>query len=84
MRQIFGYLVGLLGLIVLALSFDPIKKAVNITLPGSLTATVLTAAGLILIGISLVMLFKMSGSKKVSEVPIYKGKDVVGFRRLEK
>jgi len=84
MRQIFGYLVGIAGLILIALTFDPIKKATNISLPGSITATILTAAGLVFIGISLVILFKASGNNKVSEVPIYNGKEIVGYRRLSK
>ena len=84
MKQIVGYLLGLLGIIILALSFQSVQKVVPFSMPGSLTANVLTSAGIIIIGISLVLLVKSSKSQKVSEVPIYKGKEIIGYRRLEK
>ena len=84
MKQIVGYLLGIAGIVVLALSFDSVQKAIRISMPGSLTANVLTAAGLILIGVSMVILVKSSKGQKVSEVPIYHGKEIVGYRRLEK
>ena len=83
MKQIVGYLVGLIGIVILALSFDSIRKAFPI-IPVSVTGTILTAVGLVFVGIAIILFIKTSRPAQASEVPIYHGKEIVGYRRLGK
>jgi multisubunit Na+/H+ antiporter MnhB subunit len=86
-KQVVAYLVCALGLILLLATFGPVKKLIPIPVPVSATATFLTAAGIILLGIGLAVLFKTGDSnKQPAEVPIYHGttRKVVGYRRLGK
>jgi multisubunit Na+/H+ antiporter MnhB subunit len=85
-KQTVGWIVSALGIVSLAFSFDPIRKLNLIPVPASLTSIILTIAGVVLLGIGLLLLFKTGGSssKQPAEVPIYHGKNVVGFRRMSK
>ena len=78
-RKTAGYVLGALGVIgVAAWSIPSIKQFIPQL--GTLNDTVLIAASTVLViaGIFLVM---KSGGRKVREVPIYHGKDIVGYRR---
>ena len=80
MNKIIGYVLCILGLIGFALTFDIVKTTLKITIPTAITSDILTigAAALIIIGIFLVW---KGGSSQPKEVPIYHGKDIVGYRR---
>jgi multidrug transporter EmrE-like cation transporter len=84
MKQVIGYIMALAGIAFLALSFEGVKKATGFTMPVGLTGTVLTGIGILFIGLSMIFLFKSNNSKQPSEVPIYHGKNVVGYRRTGK
>lgn len=77
--RIIGYLVSLLGLILLALSLDFVKAMFNLT---SLTISgnylMIVGGVLILVGIFIIV---SSGTGRRSEVPIYRGRNIVGYRR---
>lgn len=80
-NKILGYILSIIGVIVLALSFPPVRATIKLTLPSILSNTVLMIAGLILTVLGL-FLIPRNAKKKGAEVPIYQGKDVVGFRRI--
>ena len=79
-----GYFLALLGIVALALSQETLRKPFSITLPESLSSSALMIAGAVLIVIGLFFLAgkgNNSVSKKDSEVPIYEGNKIVGYRR---
>ncbi len=80
MKKILGYILAAIGIILLAIAAIPsIKTAIN--LPASIPSTALTIAGLLLIVIGIFFLYTKN-SQKEKEVPIYEGKNIVGYRRL--
>ena len=84
MNKIIGYIIALIGLVALVAStIPPVKKIISI-IPESLSNTYLMIGSLIVIAIGILLAFKSSSSQKASEVPIYSGKEVVGYRRLGK
>lgn len=77
-----GYIISVLGVAVVAIgAVDPLRLALKLT---SIKPFILMLIGLVIAIIGMVPIMKSSGSKKVQEVPIYHGKDVVGFRRIGK
>lgn len=85
MKKKVGYLLIGLGLLGLVLSYEGIQNALNITLPTALDKTTLLplSGGLIIIGAFIAFRLRNT-SKKVTEVPIYHDKDIVGYRRIQK
>ncbi len=83
-KKKIGYIITLLGLASIALSFNQITTALKITLPSQLTPDILLIAGIAILVIGLFLIRKkgpsISGQKSV-EVPIYRGKEIIGYRR---
>tara|TARA_Y100000310_G_scaffold300652_1_gene336502 strand:- start:1158 stop:1433 length:276 start_codon:yes stop_codon:yes gene_type:complete len=87
-KKVVGYVLSLVGLIGLAASvFDPIYERLFGTLSPGLADGLgisLLVISLILLGAGVVVLFisgKSSSGQKKKEVPIYRGKEIVGYRR---
>jgi len=82
MNKFIGYILSFVGVIGLAVTYEPVNKALGNIIASSLimTATIVSVA-LLIIGI---VLISKSSEKKIEEVPIYHGKDIVGFRRIHK
>jgi len=82
MSKVFGYVISLIGVGILLISLKPIKATIpfftNVPDPA------LWGIGAIVIVIGVFSLRKSRGGKQPSEVPIYHGKNVVGFRRMGK
>lgn len=81
MKRVGGYIIAIIGLIGILLSFEPVKKI--ITIPGLelLTKTQMLITGLVIVIIG-VIIIGMSGKGQVKEeVPIYKGEKIIGYRR---
>ena len=81
-----GLVLALVGLAVLALGLAPVYDSYtkSIILLSFLSANnlLIIGAGLVIVGI---VLTRSRGSgKQPAEVPIYHGKNVVGYRRLRK
>ena len=74
-----GYILSGVALLGLIISFEPIASALGIKLP--ITSEILTIISVALLVIGLILIAKGSSKKKESEVPIYHGKNVVGYRR---
>ena len=83
MKKSRGYLIILLGIIIVALSFKETRDFISLTLPAGINDYYVLIAGVIVIVLGAVF-SRSHMSKQVSEVPIYHGKNVVGFRRLGK
>lgn len=86
--KIIGYILSIIGLIGLAAAMVPqintflIAKA-QFTFLSQIANLYLTIGSLILVAIGLFILMKFGSrrSKKIVEVPIYQGKNIVGYRR---
>ncbi len=77
-----GMIIGVLGVLIYLTTIDPIKKALP-TFPAPITDTYVIIGSMILVIVGAVLAFRGS-SKQSKEVPIYQGKNVVGYRRLGK
>lgn len=82
MNKILGYAFSFVGVVGLILTFDAVKKALKITLPSFLSTTFITIVSLVLLAVGIFLLLKGRASAKASEVPIYEGKQIVGYRRV--
>ncbi len=82
-----GYLIAIIGLIILATTM--IKEVhdffqITLKLPISqINSTTLTIISVIIIAVGIYFVVKSgpASSKKVKEVPIFHGKNIVGYRR---
>jgi len=84
MKKVIGILVAVVGALVFALSFPVVRTGFKIVVPAILSDNVLMIAGAVLLVVGVYLGFGKSGKKKMSEVPIYHGDNVVGFRRMGK
>ena len=87
--KILGYVLGVLGILVLSLTIKPIKNAEFLPrkVAEVLTATpsyLILGIGIILIAVGFVFIKRSMGEKQPAEVPIYHGKSIVGYRRMGK
>lgn len=86
--KVIGYVLAVVGLIGLVASlFDPVKNFIFGFLPEavvSMIGTYLLIGSIVVLGVGVVLLYletKKSRQEK-EEVPIYKGKEIVGYRRV--
>lgn len=85
MHKSIGYISSILGLIGIAastLGSASLQTAIGLGAENKVADTTVLIAGIILVIIGVVFIAKGS-SNKVSEVPIYNGKDIVGYRRVK-
>jgi len=82
-KKIIGYILGAAGIIFLVLSYEQVRTQAGIVLPEPITETYLLISGIVLALVGAFFIFnKKGGRKKQSpEVPIYHGKEIVGYRR---
>lgn len=79
MKKVIGIVVSVIGLLALALTVKPVKEAIK--LPSQISDIYLIVGGLIIIAVGLVLIKTPSFERQAPEVPIYKGKKIVGYRR---
>jgi len=84
MKRSLGYVISLIGVIILVLGIKPVNDVLSIPLLNDIPANILLIIGVVIAVIGIFVLRSSPKGKKVSEVPIYHGKDVVGFRRMGK
>jgi hypothetical protein len=84
MKKIVGILIAIVGALVFALSFSVVRTGFKIVLPSALNDNILMAIGAVILIVGVYLGFGKGGGKKMSEVPIYHGNNVVGFRRMGK
>ena len=81
-KKSLGYIIAIIGIIILAVGvIAPLRKTVTF-IPASITNTYLLIGGAIIAIIGVLLAFSRGSGQKASEVPIYHGKEVVGFRRV--
>ncbi|MDO8517009.1 MAG: hypothetical protein Q7S33_02690 [Nanoarchaeota archaeon] len=87
MNKFVGYIVAAVGLLGLAVSntkAEVIQKFIPISIPDSVSKFVLLLS-LALVVLGIVLLFGESKPRqKTKEVPIYEGKEIIGYRREKK
>ena len=86
MKKIGGYVISIIGLVILALGIKPIYESVskNFSALKQISPSMLLIIGLIVLGAGVVLSRLSSGfgsGKQSAEVPIYHGKNIVGYRR---
>ena len=77
-----GYILAIVGLLLLALTFSQVRTALKVTLPEKISTQTLTIISVVIIiaGIALVTL--LGRKSHGSEVPIYRGNQIVGYRKV--
>jgi mannose/fructose/N-acetylgalactosamine-specific phosphotransferase system component IIC len=79
-NKILGYILALVGILAMAsTSFNKIREFASV--PEAATTSMLLIGGGILVAIGILILYKSSSKKALQEVPIYKDKQIVGYRR---
>ncbi len=84
MKKAIGYVLIGAGIVALIASYNAVLVALNITLPEFLNKTTLLSLAALGIILGAFVAFRVGTNKKVTEVPIYHGKDVVGYRRVQR
>lgn len=84
MKKVMGYILVFLGLAAIILSYSAVQSALGVALPSPLTESTLLSIGGLLLVFGALIAFKTGTSKKVTEVPIYHEKEIVGYRRITK
>ena len=81
--KIVGYVLSLAGLLGLALTIEPIAKLIPLKIPEQMSTLPINIISGVLIVIGLVLVIKTGkgSSRQAPEVPIYHGKNIVGYRR---
>ena len=85
--KILNYVLIVLGLVGISIGFDPVYNIAVSLFPfiKSFDYRYIVGGGIILIIIGVILMRKSGGGRnKVSEVPIFQGKDVVGYRRTNR
>ncbi|MDO8459615.1 MAG: hypothetical protein Q7S74_00760 [Nanoarchaeota archaeon] len=84
MSKIVGYIIALVGLVGVAASSVPLISDFIPILKLPFSSTIILGVSLVLVVIGLLFASKGSRGKQPAEVPIYQGKNVVGYRRMRK
>ena len=86
MKRSVGFILLVLGLILLALGVKPVHEQIVKSMPqlGGIDPIVLLGIGVALLVIGIIIMKGASSGKQAEEVPIYHGKEIVGYRRLVK
>lgn len=86
MKKVLGYILSLIGLVILFSSFIPgLKTALfgKIAFLASLQPIYLIIIAAVLLALGIFLVIKSASAERPREVPIYHGEEVVGFRRTE-
>ena len=87
MKKVIGYIVALAGVVLVAAPIIP-QVASALPIPEGMPDLYVTIAGIALVALGLAFLVNRGGvvdrvrnTRRGKEVPIYEGKEVVGYRR---
>ncbi len=81
MKKIIGYVLAVIGLIGIFLSTNNGKKLVPLLANVKSTYILIISAIFVIAGVIFMVVLDKYGKQKKQEVPIYKGKEIVGYRR---
>lgn len=78
-----GYLISLVGAFIVVLGVKPVNESLKVSTPvlSTVPANVLLIVGIVIVAIGVFVLKPSRKGRKSSEVPIYHGKEIVGYRR---
>ena len=79
-NKIVGYVLSVVGLLAIGVTVKPIKE--KLAFLAGVNNLYLIVGGVAVLVLGMVLLRGGSGGRQASEVPIYRGKKVVGYRRL--
>lgn len=87
-NKTLGYILSIAGIIILALSYPPIRKPIGIATLG-IKDSYIMILGLVIVLIGVLLAFNKSPSEKQEEeVPIYEGEGknrrIVAYKRMKK
>ncbi|MEM3112918.1 MAG: hypothetical protein QXH60_03000 [Candidatus Pacearchaeota archaeon] len=84
MNRTIGYLISVAGLVVLVLGIAPFNEELVSYFPvlSGIPYYLFFGSGLIIVIVGILFLRKSSG-RQPAEVPIYHGKNIVGYRRMK-
>lgn len=83
-QKIIGYIIALFGILGIVVSGEGVQQALALKLPAAFSSNVVLIAGIVIAALGLLLAVKGSNNKQPAEVPIYEGKNVVGYRRMKK
>lgn len=83
MQKVLGYILSVLGIISLALTLDIITVPFKIALPSYLDDITLTITGVLLAGAGMYIILWGEGKGGPREVPIYHGRQIIGYRTVK-
>ncbi len=83
-QKTLGYVLALLGLAGLVISSEGARKVLSLELPGVISNSLILVISLAVVAAGLALSLKGVKPKQPEEVPIYEGKNVVGYRRMKK
>ena len=81
MDRSIGYVISGVGIVILAMSVDVIYK--NLKFIQGISSDVLMIVGVILAIVGIALSGFRGGKGKGREVPIYQGKNLIGYRRVK-
>lgn len=90
MKKVVGYIIAILGLVVMVVSlgFLSLEKYIDLTFLDQFPTKYVTIAGIVLVILGSIFAYSTKGIKtsgkglnKKKEVPIYEGSEIVGYRR---
>lgn len=83
MGKAIGIILAIVGAIVLALSFEQVRTQVSLTLPSGIKELYLMIAGVVILLLGALMMKGTGGGARAgSEIPIYKGNQIIGYRKV--
>lgn len=84
-KKIFGYVIAIVGIAAFGLTFESVAKAFGLPVNLGIGLWPLTGISLAILAVGVFFVVKGGSSTKMpAEVPIYEGKNIVGYRRMSK
>jgi ABC-type uncharacterized transport system permease subunit len=85
MAKALGFILMIIGVIAIALSFSQVRSIISITLPAQFSDIYLIVAGIVLVLLGSFMLKGSGGGRARAagqELPIYQGNKIIGYRKV--
>lgn len=82
MKKKLGFILMGIGVIGLLFSTPQIRDPTGLVLPTPLTENIILVISLVVLGVGGFLTIERRTTRGPVEVPIYHGKDIVGFRRV--
>ena len=81
-KSIIGYILAAIGLLGILFSGEAIKATIPFLADISSNVVLITGIAFLAVGV-VIMIITGKSRRQQAEVPIYKGKEIVGYRRLK-